>query len=411
MLTCSACQKTSALDAAYCRYCGAALDPDALKQARIQNDALVEDGRRLLVDHRHEEALLVAEEVLRNNPASVAAYGLQGDVHEARGDLAKALAAYEKVTELDPDSKLDRIKLSFLRQQLGEVAAEPGYPRQKAALAAAAATVVMLAGFFGAGKFWLGQSAQASPKPNESRSTTGTQQSFGSAPAMADPYLDRGQNSTPSQPNRTETTPANARQEPRPLTNSGSSARPILPPPEVLPVAPLRPGDFGGLESRPVEGSGTSRPVQPSQSPPSNPTPRDPDPAPVGESKPKPNRRPVIEITPSTNAQATAGGTDRVNSATRTGSDPAAAGRAAMASGDFAEAARQYELALAQGADVASTNQRLAQAYERLGRKSDAAAAYRRAIAAYESRVASGGSERDKASLETCRNALKLLGG
>jgi Tfp pilus assembly protein PilF len=73
-------------------------------------------------------------------------------------------------------------------------------------------------------------------------------------------------------------------------------------------------------------------------------------------------------------------------------------------SGDFEGAAVAYEKLLSSGGDPGLTNQRLAQCYEKLGRKSEAKEAYRRAIAAFE---AKGNQD----ALETCRQALKVLGG
>ncbi len=80
--------------------------------------------------------------------------------------------------------------------------------------------------------------------------------------------------------------------------------------------------------------------------------------------------------------------------------------------GNFSQAADAYEKALRAGAEVGSTNQRLAQCYERLGRKSEAIGAYRRAISAYESALRSGGNEaRLKAAIEACQRAISVLGG
>ncbi|HRK21713.1 MAG TPA: hypothetical protein PLX06_07895, partial [Fimbriimonadaceae bacterium] len=65
------------------------------------------------------------------------------------------------------------------------------------------------------------------------------------------------------------------------------------------------------------------------------------------------------------------------------------------------------------GASPGSTNQRLGQCYANLNRAGDAANAYRRAIASYETslRNGSGDSGRLQTAIETCKQALKTLGG
>jgi hypothetical protein len=77
--------------------------------------------------------------------------------------------------------------------------------------------------------------------------------------------------------------------------------------------------------------------------------------------------------------------------------------------GNFAKAATAYEQALALGASPASTNQRLAQCYEKLNRKADAIKAYERAILAFEK--LDQNDVRVQAQLDSCRQALKLLRG
>ncbi len=81
--------------------------------------------------------------------------------------------------------------------------------------------------------------------------------------------------------------------------------------------------------------------------------------------------------------------------------------------GNYASSAAAYERALKSGGDTGSLNQRLGQAYERLGRTGDAASAYERAARAHEAALASGkgDKERTKAALDSCRQALKVLKG
>ena len=80
-------------------------------------------------------------------------------------------------------------------------------------------------------------------------------------------------------------------------------------------------------------------------------------------------------------------------------------------SGDYAKAAKAYEDALAAGAEPASTNQRLGQCYQRLGRKADAKRAYENAVRYFTAQVqASPDSVTLRTALQACQQALKALG-
>jgi hypothetical protein len=81
--------------------------------------------------------------------------------------------------------------------------------------------------------------------------------------------------------------------------------------------------------------------------------------------------------------------------------------------GNYQTAANTYERALKAGADPATVNQRLGQCYEKLGRNSDAADAYSRAIAALQNQINGGKGNKDRllAALDSSRQALKNLQG
>ncbi len=78
--------------------------------------------------------------------------------------------------------------------------------------------------------------------------------------------------------------------------------------------------------------------------------------------------------------------------------------------GKWASAASMYEKALRAGGDPGSVNQRLGQCYSKLGRTSEAMAAYSRAESALQSAV-SGGRASAKPALEAVRQALQNLRG
>jgi tetratricopeptide (TPR) repeat protein len=81
--------------------------------------------------------------------------------------------------------------------------------------------------------------------------------------------------------------------------------------------------------------------------------------------------------------------------------------------GDYSSAANSYERALRAGADPASSNQRLAQCYEKLGRNADAVAAYSRAADAFQAELDAGKGDKSRLSsaIDSCKQAIKVLGG
>jgi len=80
--------------------------------------------------------------------------------------------------------------------------------------------------------------------------------------------------------------------------------------------------------------------------------------------------------------------------------------------GNHAQAANTYERALKAGGDPGMVNQRLGQAYDRMGRKGEAIAAYDRSIAALEAAIASGKGDtsRLKNALDSAKQARKAAG-
>jgi tetratricopeptide (TPR) repeat protein len=78
--------------------------------------------------------------------------------------------------------------------------------------------------------------------------------------------------------------------------------------------------------------------------------------------------------------------------------------------GQFAKAASLYEQALRAGGDPGRVNQRIGQCYERLGKTSEAIAAYTRAEANLQSAVNSGRTSA-KPTLEAVQRALRNLRG
>ncbi|MFM9872480.1 MAG: tetratricopeptide repeat protein, partial [Fimbriimonadaceae bacterium] len=79
---------------------------------------------------------------------------------------------------------------------------------------------------------------------------------------------------------------------------------------------------------------------------------------------------------------------------------------------NYAGAAEAYEAAIRAGAGTGATYQRLAQCYEKMGRKSDAVRSYRNAVRAFDAQISRGnGSDSVRAAKESCERAISALGG
>jgi len=392
---------------------------------------MVSQGQRTLGQGRAAEALRIADAILEDQPDSVSALALRGDALERLGQFEDALVCYERVLELKPDSALDRIRASQLKRQLEEapVTAVEAPSHRKALLAGLAGASFVLTVGLG---YWyinsLGQKPAAEVQTLASNQSGYVAENFPSvAPVPTTPDGAAGQTRSSVPPpaadpqTRTTADPAARSSVVEPgYTGSAGSSRipsgpassggvePVNPVPngmrEGLAVVPSNPGGRTDSAQQPQNGGGQADAPEPIR--PNNET-RTEDPG-------------IIDIRPS----AGSGTSGRSNNAgSKEAEDDEAAkqssetlvrvARDAFVRGDYSRAADAYEKALRQGASRGSTNQRLAQCYERLGRKADAISAYERAISAYQSTLSSGSgdSSRVQAALDTCRQALKVLRG
>ncbi|MBS1706215.1 MAG: tetratricopeptide repeat protein [Armatimonadetes bacterium] len=382
------------------------MDPTLLKEALESNEQLLDQATRDMTDHRYDETILICQDVLLDNPSDTRAYALLGDAHERKGDYARALEAYEKVVELDPDSRLDKIKLAHLREVfVTEASHMSAPPSGRASWLAAAAAIVLVCSFGGA---YMVFKPRPTVNPDSAQQNTmGNVATNMPDAGRNDPYIQQPATNPATATSSNGTIPQNL------ATNEGARAVVREPLPDARPTGAIRTNETDSEESsvRPMAPPVGSLEIRPTNPAPSVQPSVDPDPRPVGGSSPKKNTSPgIIEISPSRGSGNPA--SSGSNNTSRGGaSDYLRQGREAMQNGDLKAAISAYENALSAGADSALTNQRLAQAYEAAGRRSEAIAAYRRAISALESRTASGGSESDKNRLETCRRALAVLGG
>lgn len=405
MIACKHCETENSLDSAFCKSCGLELPADERDAVRNELQKLVAEGYALLGQNRTEEAALVAQKVLEDMPNSSDALSLLGMCHERNEDLLAALQCYERVVELNPDSALDKIKVQSMRNSLARHLKEDRKPNRAIALVGAAAAIVVVASIGGIVATLVTRPASATVVKNDS------------APVMdmGAPFA-TGATKLPT----TETPPV---AQPEQVTNPGgvppvgqAGGNPAIRIPQ-LPgggrgTLPDVNGGNGGNVPFPVDPGTTIVPEQPRRGP-DEPVPD----VPVGDRnnppqdppKEDPNRG--IEIKVSKGQQRNVGGTEpiREDSGNNLQSLMTAAQEQYLV-GQFAKAASLYEQALRAGGDPGRVNQRIGQCYERLGKASEAIAAYTRAEASLQSAVNAGRSSA-KPTLEAVQRALRNLRG
>lgn len=427
MVTCPNCQVSNSIDSQFCKGCGTALPTDAIQSAQLEFSSLVSEGYRALNDGRSEEAALIAQSALDQNPENVAAMSLKGMAMERMGKLAEALEAFERVVTLNPSSALDKIKVQHLRNTLSARVlstneSAPG--RGTALIGATAAVLFVIAIGFAFAQF----NANKNRNPNQNSVAMGRQPSnnpIGKEPSVT--------------PNVGADKPDAGSQKPETPGNGGGPRDPNYVPP--IREGGNSAGSGGGATRLPNVGgvlpnvnggglNGTVPPVVPpingnigntgpgnKTTPPKTDTGDDPDPdmtngggkSTGGDSGPKTDPG-VIDISVSKGGRNNGGGNG--------GSEMGVQALQATARQQFMlqkwdQAARTYERLRSLGHSSPLNEQRLAQCYERLGQKDSAASAYRRAIGMLEDliRAGSGDTSRHQQQLDSCRQALQVLGG
>jgi tetratricopeptide (TPR) repeat protein len=440
-MVCKACLTSNALDSAFCKHCGAPLPDDELQVAREKHEELVQHGYALLKDDKVGEAMRVALQATKDNPSSASALSLLGMAHEAKGEIAEALTAFEAVVELKPDSTIDKIKVNHLRHLLVEEAAQARVqPDRRGALAVALSTVLLI-GVGAVGLIWATRNsqtttvaakdtqagpnlAQNAPKINRA-SGFGTQDTGVPAnqpPPIIDPntLLSGGgtQGTNPmQQPQDNERRNNQGRED-----NGGS--KPPSQPGTGLPSG--RQGSGNGLPNPEGNGESQVKPFDPGKikvEPQPGQTPKAPDDGTVvlgnngggsgpsgqgnnGKSEPKGSG--IIEVKRSDGSGPKGGNTGGGGGGGQESGNSRqallAAARSSFQAGRYAEAARNYSKAIDMGAGTAGTYQRLGDCYRNLGRRGEAIDAYRQAADLFDS----GGNA---AGADACRAHIRSLGG
>jgi hypothetical protein len=204
---CTQCGAYNTDDSRFCHQCGHRLQPERkmppLDESVFQLDSPEQQQKiQQLLDEalthesqgRLHEAALACEGVLVLDPANTSAHSLLGLIYEKQGDLQKALAEYEKVVALNPDSAADRAKLEELRRRLHLPPPRP--PREEPNQAP-----LLIAIFVAVGLFVLGLAAMNyQARPKTSPSPTQTPAVTQSAPSAAYPPYNWYAPAAPSYP-------------------------------------------------------------------------------------------------------------------------------------------------------------------------------------------------------------------
>jgi tetratricopeptide (TPR) repeat protein len=428
MVSCKNCTAHNSLDSTFCKKCGATLPDDEIQQAKEKLEAVVADGFKVFNSGRVDEAIQIAETAVRANPLSTSALSLKAMCHERFGQISEALECHERVLEIDPDSMIDKIKVNDLRNLLVARSSIAPVPDRKMAIVGAVAAFVLVAsigvviaksGSRGSEKIAANIPASSVDSPKGSRF-----ESPANPPGAQTPNAkpsDSQPGTSPPQTNVQPNTANSSRDSSSPAlaTNRGGSdiplpkldARKELPDPAGYEPIKI------GIRPDQLTKSGGSSTTQGSARPPvTGPEKDDPEPSPSrgNEPPPTPKEAPgIMEIT-------VVSGKGAPN---HQGGDPATkangveallrTARSQYQLGNYSAAATSFERALRSGADPTSGNQRLAQCYEKLGRNSEAIAAYNRAISSLESDLGAGRGDKDRlnAALDSCKQAVKVLGG
>lgn len=419
MVICSKCQTRNSLDSAFCKHCGAETDASAVASEKSKIEELVAEGFRLFNEGRVDEARLIAEKAMEDLPEYSNALSLMGMCHERAGELNEALLCYEKIVELNPDSSLDKIKITQLRNLIAaKLIAPPEPSRKRAFVGAIAATLlvvsmgVALAGFI---------SSQNKPEAQAAQKPTldpGLQANLNGGQPQYQANQQPNGNPQGGQPTG-NAGQGNPGSEARTNTDSGSSAPPIRPNSNVGEIPGVGPFPIGNVSIQPenntqLSGGNSSASTgatnTTTNSSPAKPDVNDPD----VETQPvkPPKKTGVIEITVDNGNTARPGGSVPIDDNPNQMQALLQAARQQYLTGKYDLAAKAYEQALRAGADPAATNQRLGQCYEKLNRNSDAVQAYSRAVQAAQAQLSSGGNkERLQNLIDSCQQALKVLRG
>ncbi len=412
MVSCKHCGAQNNLSGKFCAQCGWSLDPaDA---AAMQNDVAkdVAEGQRLFGENHLPESLALADSVLQRDPDNIAAYALRGDCLERLGDIEGALASYEHVVTLKPDSPLDRIRVAQLRRM---AASQPmlieSKPDRRYSILAACAAFVLLVSSGSAvvlanhkdrpNTETVAASDETTSRPFLTPAPVPTQGARTNSTTPGEQPVDGNKDENPGKAGTDDSNPAQAHRPDMRASNreSGDRVPGTLPPivsnaNDNVPLTP--PQIYISPDNEKTGETGT----------------KDPDPQPVESDTKKPDtptHPAVIDIKPSVGDPTAA--VNKAKEDANEGNNLIRVARQYFLAGDYSKAAKAYEQAIRLGVSPASANHRLAQCYVNMNRRADALAAYKRALASYQNMVLAGVGDKRliESYMDECRQAIKLL--
>ena len=412
LLVCSECAAKNTIDGAFCRQCGFPLPIEVREEMKAEAEKLLIDGRQLLNDGRTHEAGLVADSVLEVDPMNANALALRGDIFEREGQFQEALETYQRVMEIRPDNAMDRIRVAHLEKLVAaeEIAVEEPRGSKRGVLLVAAAGVLLTS--VGAALYFASLNSDVATDKWVASNTENVSGFDELNPTLV-PTTPTGAGIQPPgpivNPTGEGTTNANTggrvervQTNPNPGFNNNpgqfreNSLRPDV---DLQPWDPMRNG-----VNRPPTGSENSSGSSSTATP-------VPDTQPETPAKPEEKEDPgVMEL------RVRQGSNENSNPGSSAGAMSADAliqkARNLYIQENYSGAAQAYEQAIKAGASTGATYQRLAQCYEKLGRRPDAIRNYRNAANAFDRQIARGNnSESVRAAKESCERAISALGG
>lgn len=402
----------------------AVVSPDGLTESSIPGvehriEQLLQDAMRCQSEARYQEALMICEAIIEVEKTNTSAHSMMAIVYEKMGKTALAVEQLRIVTQLNPGSVADKIRLEELQQQIGinRHSGASNYvpptvyfdkkPVNSVLLAIGSAAVV-----FALGAIILnnGSNKHARVQPDTQANMTAGNTAPTSTSGVGIPQAIPGVGTTPQAPNNNVIQPyiagGNTQQQPAP-----QQVNPLLQEPVQQNYQPRSNGNSGGgLASipalPPITNVTPRRDNTPTVVEPVNNT---PEPKPTPRTPPQ-NNAPsgIYEITVSSGSSA------RPKPTQTSGSEADMLLRIAgdkSAKGDYKGAIESYRAAQNYGANSASISNSIAQAQRRLNNIQDARRSYQEALKKANDAISRGvnvaQATRDK---ENAEQGLKACG-
>ncbi len=345
---------------------------------RAQVERLMREAMSLYEQGRIEESLLACEGALALDDTYAPALSLKGLIHERRGQIREAIAAYERVQAVNPLSVSERARLEALRRSpRAAVRPAPSRPLWQE-------TLPVVLAFLGAGMILLVGLALvlrwSAPAP--------VVESARPAVAATEPIEPRPTPPPPTAPPPTAEPPA---QPPQAIVP------PLVVDPSRVALAPAEPAPRGAIPTLPAPDENAER--KPERTASANAKPAS-DSEVMPDVKVEETQRGVYEIR-----------VQRVSETPpqRPSANPLTTAQNLQRAGNYREAIQAYLQALPSAPNPAEVHQQIATCYLRLGDKANARTHFQQAIAEYERQIQAGREvEAARQGIAACQNGLLL---